>query len=112
MMCLLVLMKTMEKERVNMTEDNIFETITDYTVNERMIKTLLENKEYQEVQNQIADQIKLFEGLHLEKEQWMVIDRLLSLHAESGALYGRITYQQGYRDCVALLQEMNLIRFS
>ena len=36
-------MKMMEKERVNMTEEeNIFEAITDYTVNERMIKILLE----------------------------------------------------------------------
>ena len=83
-----------------MTDDNIFEAITDYTVNERMTDILQENKEYQEVQGQIADQIKLFEGLHLEKEQWMVIDRLLSLHAKSGVLYGRITYQQGYREVV------------
>ena len=63
-------------------EENIFEAITDYTVNERVIKILLENKEYQGVQDQIAEQIKLFEGLHLEKEQWVVIDRLLSLHAK------------------------------
>ena len=71
-----------------MTDDNIFEVITDFTVNERMTDILQENKEYQEVQDQIADQIQMFEGLHLEKEQWMVIDRLLSLHAKSGVLYG------------------------
>lgn len=93
-------------------EEKVFEAITDYTVNERMIKILPENKQYQEVQERIASQIKLFEGLNLEKEQWMIVDRLLSLHAESGALYGRITYRQGYRDCVALLQAMNLIRVS
>lgn len=93
-------------------EDNVFEAITDYTVNERMIGILLEDKEYQEVQDQIASQTKLFEALHLEKEQWMVIDCLLALHAKSGALYGRITYQQGYKDCAALLQAMELLKIS
>lgn len=95
-----------------MTEENIFEVITDYTVNERMIKILIENRAYQEVQSRIASQIELLDGLNLGKDQWMVVDRLASLHTESGALYGRIAYQQGYRDCVDLLQAMNLIKTS
>lgn len=95
-----------------MTEDNVFETITDYTVNERMIEILLADKQYQEVQDQIASQTILFEELHLGKEQWTVIDSLLSLYTKSGAVYGRATYQQGYRDCVALLQAMDLIKDS
>ena len=102
----------MEKECVNLTEDNIFEAITDDTVNERMIDILQGNKDYQEVQDQIARQSKLFEGLNLDKEQWLIVDRLLSLYAKSSALYGRITYQQGYRDCVAFLQAINLIEIS
>lgn len=93
-----------------MEEDNIFETITDYTLNERMIEILLADKQYQEVQDQIAGQMKLFEELHLEKEQWLIIDCLLSLYAKSGAVYGRAAYQQGYKDCAALLQAMNLIK--
>lgn len=72
--------------------DNIFETILDYTMSERMIKILLEDEQYQQVQNQIASQMELFEGLHLEKEQWLIIDRLLSLYAKSGAVYGRAAY--------------------
>ena len=92
--------------------ENVFEAITDYTISERMAGVLLADQEYQEVQRQIGSQVKLLEGLHLEKEQWMVVDRLLSLYAQSGTLYGRITYQQGYRDCVALLQAINLIKVS
>lgn len=95
-----------------MTEEHIFEAITDFAVNERMTKTLLENQLYQEVQSQIGSQIELFDKLNLEKEQWLVVDRLVSLHTESGALYGRIAYQQGYKDCAALLQAMNLIKAS
>lgn len=95
-----------------MAEENIFEAITDYAVNERMTKILLKDAQYQEVQSQIGNQIELFEGLNLTKEQWLVVDRLVSLHTENGALYGRLTYQQGCRDCVALLQAMNLIKAS
>ena len=95
-----------------MEEENIFDVITDYTVNERMAKILQNNEQYQEVQSQIGDQFSLFDELNLDKEQWLVVDRLLSLHAQSGALYGRITYQQGYRDCVAMLQAINLIKLS
>ncbi len=91
-------------------EKNIFEAVTDYTVGERMIEILSENKQYQELQSRIGEQMALFDGLGLDKGQWMVADRLLSLHAQSGALYGRITYQQGYKDCAALLQAMGLIR--
>lgn len=95
-----------------MKEENIFDAITDYTFNERMAKILQNNEQYQEVQSQIGDQMLLFDELNLDKEQWLVVDRLLSLHAQSGALCGRITYQQGYRDCVALLQAINLIKLS
>lgn len=61
-------------------ERSVFEVITDYAVNER-IKILL-----------------LFEELNLDKEQRLIVDRLVSLHTESGALYGRVTYQQRCRD--------------
>lgn len=61
-------------------ERSVFEVITGYAVNER-IKILL-----------------LFEELNLDKEQRLIVDRLVSLHTESGALYGRVTYQQRCRD--------------
>lgn len=95
-----------------MANEHIFEAITDFAVNEHLTETLLENQSYQEVQSQIGRQIELFDKLNLDKEQWLIIDRLVSLHTDSGALYGRIAYQQGYRDCVALLQTMNLIKAS
>lgn len=93
-------------------EKNIFEVVTDYSVNERINEILLEDEQYQDIQRQIDNQIGLFDGLNLDKEQKLIVDRLVSLHTESGALYGRMTYQQGCRDCVALLQAMNLIKAS
>lgn len=93
-------------------ERNIFEVLTDYSVNERMNKVLLENEQYQEVQGKIDDQIELFNRLNLNKEQRRVVDGLVSLHTESGALYGRLTYQQGCKDCVTLLKAVGVIKAS
>lgn len=95
-----------------MAEENIFEAATDYAINERMSKMLLGNRQYQKLQKRIDKQFELFDRLNLNRKQWLVIDRLLSLYAENGALYGRITYQQGYRDCVAMLHAMDLIKAS
>ncbi len=93
-----------------MAEEHIFEAITDYLVNERVTETLQGDRQYQQMQAKIGNQMGLFDELNLDKEQWLVADRLISLHAESGTLYGRIAYQQGYRDCVALLQALDLIK--
>ncbi len=93
-------------------EKNVFEVMTDDAVNERLNQIILENKQYEDIQRQIDNQIGLFDGLNLNKEQRVIVDRLVSLHTESGALYGRMTYQQGCRDCVALLQAMKLIKAS
>ena len=38
------------------------------------------------------------------------MDRLLTSYNESGAFYGRMTYQQGFKDCAALLVEIGLIK--
>lgn len=51
-----------------------------------------------------------FDALCLPKEQRLVVDRLLTSYNESGAHYGKMTYQQGFRDCVSLLLEIGMIR--
>lgn len=91
-------------------EKDIFEIITEYSVNERMDNILLQNEEYREIQNKIEKQIEQFNELNLNSEQRLVVDRLISIHIESGALYGRMTYKQGFRDCVSLLQKLDLIK--
>ena len=91
-------------------EDNIFDIITNYSVNEGINKILLEDEEYRKIQKEIDEKIKRYKQLGLTKEQRLEVDRLISAHTASGACYGRITYRKGFHDCVSLLQEMGLIR--
>ena len=89
---------------------NIFEIMADYSINEGMDSILLQNEEYIEMQNKIEEQIIQFDKLNLTKEQCLVIDRLISAHTESGAVYGKMAYKQGFQDCAALLLKMKLLK--
>lgn len=89
---------------------SIFEVITDYAVNEGLSRVLQQSDEYGRIQKKMNDATSEFEALCLTKEQRLIVDRLLSSYNESGAHYGKITYQQGFRDCVSLLLEIGMIR--
>ncbi len=90
--------------------DNIFDIITDYSVNEGINKILLEDEEHAEIQKEIDEHIEKCEKLGLTKEQRLAVDRLVSAHTASGACCGRMAYRKGFHDCVTLLREMGLIR--
>ena len=91
---------------------NIFDVITESSINERLDSTILQNEEYIKIQKKISENSSQLDKLNLTKEQLLVIDRLVCSHAESGAFYGKMTYKQGVKDCVSLLKEMDLIKAS
>lgn len=93
-------------------KEDIFNVITDCAVNERMDDVLIQNKEYMQIQDKIEKEMQQFDKLNLTKEDSLIVDRLISFHTESGALYGRMTYKQGFKDCISLLKEINLIKIS
>lgn len=61
-------------------------------------------------QNKIKEQIMQFDQLNLTKEQCLVVDRLISVYTESGSIYGKMAYKQGFQDCAPLLLEMKLLK--
>lgn len=91
-------------------DKNIFEVLTDNAINERLSEILLQDNEYQKIQEEINNLIEQCNMLKLPKEQWLIVDKLISAHTDCGSYYGRITYQQGFRDCASLLKKMELIK--
>lgn len=89
---------------------DIFEVLTEYAVNESVNIILLPKEEYKQIQAKIDSLTDELDRYILPKEQRELIDRLISSYIENGALYGRMTYQQGMRDCATLLGEMGLIK--
>lgn len=90
----------------------VFDVIAGYSVNEGMDNSLLQNEEYIRIQNKIYEQAEQLSQLNLSESQHLAVERLISCHIESGAFYGAMTYKQGFRDCVELLQEVNLLKVS
>lgn len=91
---------------------NIFDIITEYAINEGLDNVLLQNAEYIKNQNKIEEQREQFDKLNLSKEEYLIVDRLLSAYTESGAIYGKMAYRQGIQDCVELMTEMRLLKVS
>jgi hypothetical protein len=49
--------------------------------------------------------------INIDSKNIQIISRqFLTSYNESGAHYGKMTYQQGFRDCVSLLLEIGMIR--
>lgn len=91
-------------------DKDIFDVITEYAVNESVNIILLPKEEYKQIQNKIDSLTGELDKFILPKELKVLIDSLISSYIENGALYGRMTYQQGMRDCATLLGEMGLIK--
>ena len=90
-------------------DKNIFEILIDNAINERLDEILLQDKEYQEIQDKINNLSEQLYKLELPDDQLLIVDRLISSYTEIGCYYGKITYQQGFKDCALLLREMELI---
>ena len=65
--------------------ENVFEVITNYAVNEGLDGVIRESEEYKQIQEQIDDLTSKFDALGLPKEQRLIVDRLLTSYNESGA---------------------------
>lgn len=91
-------------------EKSIFEVIADYAVNEGLNNAILQSDEYKQIQKEIDDLASKFDALGLPKGQRLIVDQLLTFYNECGALFGKMTYQEGFRDCASLLVEIGLIK--
>lgn len=91
-------------------EKSPFNVIAGYSVNEGLGEALEQNEEYVAIQKKIDEQAALLDGQNLTEDQRLMIDRLVCACTENGALYGRMTYKKGFRDCGSLLRDMGLLK--
>lgn len=93
-------------------EKSILEVITGYAVNEGLSHVLQQDDEYKRIQEKIDDLTSEFDALDLSEKQRLLVDRLISSYNQNGAHYGKMTYQQGLRDCASFLVEIGMIKES
>ena len=93
-------------------EKSVFDVIADHSINEGLSRTLMEDEDCLRIQREIDENAEQINSQNFTKEQRLMIDRLVCTYTENGAHYGRMTYRQGFRDCISLLRELDLIKAS
>ena len=90
-------------------EDSILNIITKYMTAERLEDYISDDAQYQKGQDEIARLTQQVSQLGLSKVR-LTMDRLLSANNENNARYSELAYMQGFKDCAALLKEINLLK--
>ena len=93
-------------------EKRLFDVITGYAVNEGLDEVLQQNEEYIKIQKRIEEQAEQLDRQYFSKEQRLMIDKLVCVHTENGAFYGRMTYKKGFKDCICLLRDLEMLKVS
>ena len=90
---------------MNNDTDSILGIMADVLMNERLDELLQNNDEYIKTQNRIDEAIAQYDILNLPHEERRTVDNLISAYNAYGAYYAGMAYQQGMKDCMALLKE-------
>lgn len=91
---------------------SITDIITECLIDKNLDSVLLKDAEYIKMQNRINEKAVLVDGLKLDREEKLMIDRLICAYTESSAYYGKIAYKQGFMDCMAFMREVDLMKAS
>lgn len=91
-------------------ENNIFDVLTIHATGERLDRILAGDGAYLEAREGIEKvSVQMKEHGFSEKEMQM-IDSLVCAYISQGICCMRAAYQQGFKDCVCLLNEIGLIK--
>ncbi len=88
----------------NNTSSSILETLSENLMNERLDAILSDDTDNITAQDNIRKASEAISFMEFPIGQRMAIDTLISAYNAYAAYYARMAYQQGVKDCVALLR--------
>lgn len=91
-------------------DTGIFDILVDRVINERLDSFVLKDTEYKQAQKEIGNITREIENHNFTPEELKLIDRLVCSYTAEGALSCKLAYAQGFKDCVAFLKEIELIK--
>lgn len=89
---------------------SMLEMITESLIHERLDHVLMSNLEYQATMDEVDDMTAKVKAFHLSEEEKNAIKGLVSAYLTQNACYSKFSYQQGFKDCAALIMEVMLIK--
>lgn len=87
-------------------EDSILKDFYEMRTSFPLDQALQKDHEYQEADQQVKEALEKMEGLSLPKEDWKVIDRILSLSNARTAEGQRVSYMLGFHDAIRMIREV------
>ncbi len=91
-------------------DSGIFDMLVDRVINERLDSIVLSNEEYKQAQRDIGAVTKEVEAHGFSADELKLIDRLVCAYTAEGALSVKLSYAQGFKDCVLFLKEIGVIK--
>ncbi len=91
-------------------EESIMRVVSKLMTGERFDRIVSGEREYRKRDSEMEELSNQLWGYNFTKEQHQAIDRLLSAGNACCAKYGELAYQQGAKDVVAILRELDLIK--
>ena len=90
--------------------NNIFDVLTSHATGERLDRILSGDGAYLEARKEIEDVSVQMKEQGFSEEEIQMIDGLVCAYISQGICCMRIAYQQGFKDCACLLDEIRLIK--
>lgn len=94
---------------MNNITSSIVGTLLEHLMNERMDSILSGNPEHIKFMENIDKAEEHVKRLNLSMGQRMAVDTLISAYTAYGAYYAKMAYQQGMKDCAALMREVGVL---
>ena len=90
--------------------NNIFDGFTSYATGERLDRILFVDGAYLEARKETDRLSMQVKGHGFSAEELQMIDGLVCAYISQGICCMRAAYQQGFKDCACLLDEIGLIK--
>lgn len=90
--------------------NNIFDVLTSHVTGERLDSILSGDGAYLEARKEIEKVSVQVKGRGFSEEEMQMIDGLVCAYISQGICCMKAAYQQGFKDCAFLLDEMGLVK--
>ena len=89
---------------------NIFDVLTRHATGERLDSILSGDVAYLETRKEIEKVSAQVKEHGFSEEEMQMIDGLVCAYISQGICCMRIAYQQGFKDCACLMEEIGLVK--
>lgn len=90
-------------------EKSVFDLLVDALAYERLDGIALQNQDYEFTAEEIDRLVEELKIMDLNIEETRAVNRLICAYLTQNEVYSRFAYEQGFRDCAELLNDIGVV---